>query len=220
VSRPYRLRLQALPAPVARIRKAPVPPAPVVETATGKSSRTIVVDDSTVTKIVLEKILPEPAMKDILKETAKKNGWKTSDCGNEDELHKDSDDVELTLDVKNMTVTAVAKKIAKIEREESAKVTALPSDIKNATAKVAKELDAKVAAQVDEIAEKKQAEFEKQVNEALTKTDETRKKELNELALQVYAEALKKKAASLGQITSVKETKKDGDYEMTIQVTE
>lgn len=218
MSRPYRIYPQALPAPVATVRKAPVP---VTGTATGRSSCTVVVDDATVTKIALEKILPEPAMKDILKETAKNNGWKSSTCGNEDELHKDSEEVELTLDMKNLTVTAVAKKVAKIELEESAKVTALPGEIKNATAKAAKELDAKLAAQVDEIAEKQKTEFEKQVSEALTKTEETRKKELNELMLQIYAEALKKKAASLGTITSLKEGKnEDGEYEITIKVTE
>jgi len=205
MSRPYRVKL----------------PEPVVETVTRKSSRTVTVDDCTVTKIVLEKILPEAEMKNILKETAKKNGWKASDCGNEDELHKDSDEVELTLDVKNLTVTAISKKVAKIEQKASVKVTAAPDAIKSATAKVAKDLDAKLAAQAAEAVEAKRAEFEKEVNEALAKTEETRKKDLNELALQVYAEALKKKAASLGTITGLKEGKnKDGEYEMTIRITE
>ena len=84
-------------------------------------------------------------------------------------------------------------------------------------AKAAADLEKRLAVSDDERTQKKQ-ELEKKIADKISKGDDSRKKELNESLLEVYAEALKKKAASLGSVTSVKEERKNNEYELTIKI--
>jgi hypothetical protein len=88
-------------------------------------------------------------------------------------------------------------------------------------AKAAADLEKRLAVTDEERASRRE-KLEKEIAAKLDKGEASRKRELNEALLDVYKEALKKKAASLGNVTSVKEERRDGgrEYELTIKVAE
>ena len=63
-------------------------------------------------------------------------------------------------------------------------------------------------------------ELRKEIAERLLAGEEERDRAINDLLLEVYAEALKRKAASLGNVTEVRENRRGDDYELIIRIAE
>jgi hypothetical protein len=188
---------------------------------------TVNAKDKSTQKVSLTTILPEKAMKDLLKDALVKRGWKEKE-GEPGKLEREKDGMHQTIDLATLTVETEVSVTEKIKKEKSVEVVGdayrkddIETEKDRLRARAGAELEKQLAVSDDEKDEKKRA-LERAIAEKLSGSDEERKKDLNETLLEVYAEALKKKAASLGNVTSVKEERKDGgrEYELTIKVAE
>jgi len=155
-----------------------------------------------------------------------KRGWKKTADGKLERTAPDG--TKQTFDLDELTVTTELSVEDKIRKEKTVEVVGdavrredIESEKDRLRARAGADLEKTLAVSDDEKATKKR-ELEKQVADKLIAGDEQRKKDLNEALLEVYAEALKKKAASLGSVTSVKEERRDGgrEYELVIKVAE
>ena len=181
-------------------------------------------NDRVVTKVTLTPILPKEAMKEVLKGVLEKKGWKERKDGKLEK--KGPDGEEQVFDLDEMTLTTEVSEKETIRKEKTVEVMGdawhkedIEAEKDRLRAKAAADLEKRLAVSDDERTQKKQ-ELEKKIADKISKGDDTRKKELNESLLEVYAEALKKKAASLGSVTSVKEERKNNEYELTIKIAE
>ncbi len=181
-------------------------------------------NDRVVTKVTLTPILPKEAMKEVLVQVLKKKGWKEREDGKLEKKGPDGEDQVFDPDA--LELTTEVKEQEAIRKEKTVEVMGdawhkqdIEAEKDRLRAKAAADLEKRLAVTDDERSSKKQ-ELEKKVADKIAKGESSRKKELNEALLDVYAEALKKKAASLGSITSVKEERKQSEYELTIKVAE
>ena len=181
-------------------------------------------NDRVVTKVTLTPILPKEAMKEVLKGVLEKKGWKERKDGKLEKKGADGEDQVFDLD--EMTLTTEVSEKETIRKEKTVEVMGdawhkedIEAEKDRLRAKASADLEKRLAVSDDERSQKKQ-ELEKKIADKISKGEDTRKKELNESLLEVYAEALKKKAASLGSVTSVKEERKNNEYELTIKIAE
>ncbi len=181
-------------------------------------------NDRVVTKLTLTPILPKEAMKETLVAVLKKKGWKERKDGKLEKKGKDGDDQ--VFDPDELTLTTEVSEKETIRKEKTVEVMGdawhkenIEAEKDRLRAKASADLEKRLAVTDDERSSKKQ-ELEKKIADKIAAGEEGRKQELNEALLEVYAEALKKKAASLGSITSVKEDRKKNEYELTIKVAE
>jgi len=181
-------------------------------------------NDRVVTKVALTPILPKEAMKETLVEVLKKKGWKERKDGKLEK--KGPEGEEQVFDPDELTITTEVKEKETIRKEKTVEVMGdawhkedIEAEKDRLRAKASADLEKRLAVTDDERSTKKQ-ELEKKIADKIQKGEGARKKEVNEALLEVYAEALKKKAASLGSVTSVKEERKDQEYELTIKVAE
>jgi hypothetical protein len=189
---------------------------------------TVDANDRVVTKLSLTPILPKAAMEEVLRDVLKARGWKEVE-GEPDKLRRTGDDgEEQVFDLETLTVTTEVKVQDKIRKEKTVEVmgdawhkTDIEAEKDRLRAKAGADLEKRLAVSEDERAQKKQ-ELEKAITEKLARGEAGRKKELNEALLEVYKESLKQKAKSLGNVTSVREERREGgrEYELTIKVAE
>jgi FtsH ternary system domain X5 len=182
--------------------------------------------DRVVAKVTLTPILPPEAMREVLRDVLLGRGWTESEPGKLS--RKNENDEEQEFDLQALTVTTQLETKATIKKEKTVELVGdawrkedIDTQKERLREKAGKDLEKRLAVTDDERARKRET-LEKDLAERLEKGDSGRKKDLNEALLQVYAEALKKKAASLGNVTSVREERRDGgrEYELTIKVAE
>lgn len=181
-------------------------------------------NDRVVTKVTLTPILPKEVMKEVLKGVLEKKGWKERKDGKLEKKGENGE--EQVFDLDELTLTTEVSEKETIRKEKTVEVMGdawhkedIEAEKDRLRAKAAADLEKRLAVSEDERSSKKQ-ELEKKIADKISQGEETRKKELNESLLEVYAEALKKKAASLGSVTSVKEERKNNEYELTIKIAE
>jgi hypothetical protein len=181
-------------------------------------------NDRVVTKVTLTPILPKEAMKEVLKGVLEKKGWKERKDGKLEKKGEDGE--EQVFDLDEMTLTTEVSEKETIRKEKTVEVMGdawkkddIEAEKDRLRAKAQADLEKRLAVTDDERAGKKQ-ELEQKIADRIAKGEDSRKKELNEALLEVYAESLKKKAASLGSVTSLKEERKNNEYELTIKVAE
>jgi hypothetical protein len=184
--------------------------------------------DRIVTKVALTPILPEDAMREVVKDVLKARGWEEVP-GEPKKLRRTGPDgEEQVYDLETHTVTTEVRAKDTIKKEKTVEVVGdavrkedVEAEKDRLRVKASKDLEKRLAVTDEERAERKQ-KLERDIAAKLEKGEAARKRDLNEALLDVYKEALKKKAASLGNVTSVKEEKRDGgrEYELTIKVAE
>lgn len=178
-------------------------------------SRTVVVQlriaqkvdafDRVVHRIDLREILAREAMVDLLVESLESRGFERED---DTTLVRQKDDGERqTVDLESMEV------LSEIELERV--------------------LDGEVQARIDEdfdrgrqedavreqIADAERDALRKEATEKLMEGESERREELDAIIEEVYAEALKQKAQSLGKVVSQHESRdENGEYELVIKV--
>ena len=189
---------------------------------------TVDAHDRVVTKVSLTPILPEAAMREVLRDVLKARGW-TEVAGQPGKLEKKGPGGEdQVFDLETLTVTTELRAKETIKKEKTVEVMGdawrkddVEQEKEKLKAKAAADLERRLAVTEDERQGTKQ-DLEKQIAERLAAGETERKQELNEALLGVYAEALKKKAASLGNVTSVREERREGgrEFELTIKVAE
>jgi hypothetical protein len=158
---------------------------------------TVTGEDELCVALDLMPILPEQEMGALVDEELKRRGWKKNKEG---ELVKELENgATATLGADRKTVT--------VSMQTERTVTG------SGTTK--QEADAAVRRAQDEAA----AQTKLDATKALTKLEPGVRGELDDVVQRVYVEALKKKAASMGQVESMEESKgADGSLEITIKV--
>lgn len=152
--------------------------------------------DAVAMDVGLLDILPEAEMLDLLRARLRESGWAVGDGG---ALTRKLGEVvaELAPDGRTITVRVALKRDVTARGSDDAQANARLEQAKaDATRAIARELSQKVIAA--------EADVRAEVQAALQK---------------VYVEALKKKAASLGEIEGMQESRgADGELELTIKV--
>lgn len=180
--------------------------------------------DQSVVRMHMTHILPEAEMQDILREHLAARGWNDAGGGRFTKAGVGGEALEV--DLGGMTLTASAQAAGKIQRTETAEAT-IDSDAERYDKgarqrledKTAKELEKRIRIS-DEERVAKRRELEARAAAALTVGEESRRREFNEVMAEVHAEALKRKAATMGVVTSVEEKNDGSSHELTITVTE
>jgi hypothetical protein len=184
--------------------------------------------DRVVTKIALTPILPEDEMREVVREVLIERGWEEVP-GEPDKLRrKGPGGEEQVYDLESHTVTTELTAKETIKKEKTVEVVGdayrkedVETEKDRLRAKASADLEKRLAVTDEERAARKE-KLSRDIAEKLAGSEDQRKRDLNESLLEVYKEALKKKAARLGNVTSVKEERRDDgrEYELTIKVAE
>lgn len=141
-------------------------------------------------------ILPEDQMRALLREELERDGWRREQDGS---MSTEVEGTKVTLSPDGKTVSAT--------KTVDANVGARGTDKKNAEKELAR------------AEEQTKAQLGEKVTKALAKVEGAVKPLVDAVVQRVYLEALKRKAASLGQLESVVETRGEGgELEVTIKV--
>lgn len=182
--------------------------------------------DKVTNTLKIDNILDDEEMKELLKAALEKRGFKEGDDGQW--VREKEDGERQVVDLETMQVTTSVEKEDSITKEKTLEVVgdayaAAEREVQREQRKREAEerLDRTLKITDDEISDKQQ-ELIKVIGEQLQEGAEARNRELLEVVAEVQAEALKKKAATLGTVMSVDErTSSDGtDFELTIKITE
>jgi hypothetical protein len=176
-------------------------------------NRTIRAEDSVCADLELLEILPPEQMAALLRDELKGRGFEDK----EGELVRTDGDLTTRIDPTNGTVTVESKSVKKVELEgqrEGLGYDDFGPGEKSVRRALSKQLQEDLS---------KQAEHEQdKLQEAATKRLEGHladlKKELNGAINRVTAEALKQKAAQIGQIKEVTEDPQSGSLTITVEV--
>lgn len=180
--------------------------------------------DKTTQKINLENIVSEDDMRSLLKENLKKEGFKET-SGNKLVKKRETGEVQ-TVDLANLEVTTELEvhKQVKVEREVTVKGRDADrmsrTEKRDFDKKAKSDLLGKLEKEAKTEARKQQAALAKLIADTLAKSEEERRTELNRAVKETYKDAIKKKAASMGNVTSIEERGGGEDYEMVIRISE
>lgn len=184
--------------------------------------------DRVVTKVALTPILPEEAMRDVVRSVLRSRGWEEVK-GEPNKLRRTgAQGEEQVYDLETHTVTTELKAKDTIKKEKTVEVLGdayrkedVDADKDRLRAKASADLEKRLAVTDEERAQRRE-KLEREIADKLEKGESDRKRELNEALLDVYKEALKKKAGSLGNVTSVREERREGgrEYKLTIKIAE
>ena len=182
--------------------------------------------DQSKNKIDLTPILESGRMGDLLVEALEKRGFEKQADGT---LVRTRDGVTETFDPKTMEVTATTEATGEIKKEKTVEARG-DSWRREEAERSRRHVEAEVGARVEkEIAitdaerQEKKRELASEAAKRLSDSESRRMQDLNEATLDVYAEALKEKARTLGEVKEVTENRKDNgtggtEYELVIKV--
>ena len=192
----------------------------VQETVKGK--------DSSKNKVELTEILPKEKMREMLERALEKRGFERQKDGT---LTRTKDGVTETFDPKKMEVTATAEVAGDIKKQKTVQAVGdarsqrdAASQRAHAEAEVGGRLEKEIAVTEGERAAKR-GELEREAKKRLDETEQARVRDLNDATLDVYQEAVKEKAKTLGTVKEMTESRNaDGkggsEYELIIKVEE
>jgi len=192
----------------------------VQETVKGK--------DSSRNKVDLSEILPKEQMREMLERALEKRGFERRKDGT---LTRTKDGVTETFDPKTMEVTATAEVAGDIKKQKTVQAVGdarnqrdAASQRAHAEAEVGSRLEKEIAVTEGERSAKR-GELEREAKKRLDETEQARVRDLNDATLDVYQEAVKQKAKSLGTVKEMTESRNaDGqggsEYELIIKVEE
>lgn len=182
--------------------------------------------DQSKNKIDLTPILESGRMRDLLVDALKKKGFKEEADGT---LTRTENGVTETFDPKTMEVTTTAEAAGEIKKEKTVEARGdswrreeAEKSRKHVENEVGARLEKELAVTDAERGEKKR-ELAAEAAKRLADSEKKRMTDLNEATLDVYAEALKEKAKTLGEVKEVHENRKENgaggtEYELVIKV--
>lgn len=160
------------------------------------SSRTVTAHNSLRLRLEILAILPEGDMHELLREELLRDGWVEQEDGS----------LELVLEGLSARLPKGAKEIT-LSAESRARVDARGLS------------EGEVSKALDTASERAQTQLQDDVGLRLTKAEPTLRVRVDAVVQRLYLRALQRKAASLGEIESVREEKgQDGEYEVVIKV--
>lgn len=197
-------------------------------TVTRSVQETVKGKDSSRNKIQLTEILPPERMKELLQRALEKKGFEKQADGS---FQRTKDGVTEVYDPKTGDVTATAEVAGDIKKQKSVQAVGDARNQRDAGSQrsfaeneVGARLEKEIAVTEAERSAKRK-ELETDAKKRLEETEKARVRDLNEATLDVYAEAIKEKAKTLGEVKEMTENKKsDGaggtEYELVIKVNE
>jgi hypothetical protein len=176
-------------------------------------NRVIRAEDHVSTQLELLEILPPEVMAQLLRAELEKHGFESAG----DELVREKDGVVVTVDSKTGTVTVHAEASREVELKSERAGWAADVDGRSAkqvreTARkeLKKELEGRAGAERDRLQAQVTDRLEAQLGDI--------RKELHQAVNRVTAEALKQKAAQLGQIKELTEDPQSGSMTIVLEV--
>ncbi|MFO0807222.1 MAG: hypothetical protein U0746_01215 [Gemmataceae bacterium] len=176
-------------------------------------TRTLRAEDSISTQIELLEVLPASEMTELLSDELKRRGYVEV----EGKLVRREGGVATEVDPKTGTVTVRAKSEQKEEVRAEQEGYAY-DDIGPSEATVKEGLRRQLQQTLQKAADQAEAKLQKDTTERLEGALSGLQQELNQAVNRVTAEALKKKAAQIGQIKQVTEDSQTGSLTITVEV--
>lgn len=179
-------------------------------------SRQVKAADRVQYPIHLTPILPEADMRDLLRAALLADGFVADEAGKLVGLGEAGETI--TVDLERLEVTAELAD----EKEVKIDILALGADERRGQAQKAAEADLSRRREGAEQAADRQADrIQRELTKKLADSESSRSERLNRVIQQVYAEALKRKAHQLGDVTEVQEsTSPEGQYQLVIKVSQ
>ena len=180
-------------------------------------SRRVSADDSVSYPISLTDVLSHAEMKDLLRERLQEKGFEEVE-GKPGQLKKKGsagEDIVVDLDQMQVTATIVEEKEVSMEVQ----VEGVSESRKHAQQVAEQKLAEKSRAADRELRTRVSDEVQKKVTKRLEDSEEERMRLLNEVMQEVYADAVKQKARTLGDVVDVREsTSAEGQYQLDIRI--
>jgi hypothetical protein len=182
--------------------------------------------DSSQNAISLTPILNEGRMKELLTQALEKKGFEKQADGT---WSRTKNGVTEVFNPETMTITATSETAGEIKKEKTVEAHGdsggrgnVERDRAHAEAEVGARLEKDLAI-TDAERKKKQDQLTAEAKKRLDESEKARVQDLNEATLDVYAEALKEKARTMGEVKEIRENKKDNgaggtEYELVIKV--
>ena len=169
--------------------------------------------DQVSTQLELLEILPPERMADLLANELQRRGFKSEGAGT---LQRAADGIVIEVNTKTATVTAKVEieQSVLVEGERQAWTEARGAQAKQEERKYRDELQRDLQRQTDE----QRAKLQTQVTDRLERHLTDLRKELDQAVNRVIAEALKEKAAQLGQIKELTEDAATGSLTIVLEV--
>jgi hypothetical protein len=183
---------------------------------------TVYEEDYTQCTLELTPLLSEEEMKGILEKVLEEKGWTKTEEKHWEKQRENGERMEV--DIENLTVTTTLGFEGTIEKEKTVSATGdtwnsknVEHDKKRLEASVREKLEKELEITESE-REIKRNELGEKASQNLAKSEDARNREINEILVETYAEALQEKAKSMGEITEISEQKNEKDYELTIKI--
>ncbi len=176
-------------------------------------NRVIKAEDSISTQLEILEILPPEQMAGLLGDALEKEGYRRE--GNL--LVKEEDGVVISIDAQTgeVTVSAQASEATKVEGELHGRAY---DDVGPHASQVRENLRQELQRSLDKKVDEKTGSLQAQVTDQLEGKLGDLRQELDQVVNQVTAEALKRKAASMGQIKEITEDPQSGSMTIVVEV--
>lgn len=176
-------------------------------------NKVIKAEDSVSTELEILEILPGEQMSGLLADELEKGGFRRD--GNL--LVKEEDGVVISIDAKTgkVTVSAEASEAAKVEGEKQGRGF---DDVGPSQAKIREDLRDELRRDLEKKLDQKASRLQSQVTDKLEGKLGDLRQDLDKVVNKVTAEALKRKAATMGQIKEMTEDPESGSLTIIVEV--
>jgi hypothetical protein len=171
-------------------------------------------EDHVGTRLELLEILPPEAMADLLRRELIGRGFQPHD----DALVRRRDGITVTVEPETGTVTVRAESDHEVEHEAVREGLAYDDSGRAGRARTEEQLREGLRKDFEREAEEKTAELQRQVTDRLERQLLELRPELDQVANRVTAEALKRRAAQIGQIKEMTEDPQAGSLTIVLEV--
>ena len=179
-------------------------------------SETVNAKDKSVHRIDLGAVVPEGEMSELLEGALEASGWEKGEDGVYEKTLEDG--VRLVWDLDAQEVEALVEESETVSR--NVHVEGRGYDRSTARREAKRMLEQEEGAARDAINSEAER-LQQKLSEKLDENEAARVKEINGVLQKTYAEALKRKARRLGNVTSITESNtEDGEYQLTITIAE
>jgi hypothetical protein len=175
--------------------------------------RTVHAADQVSTQLEMLEILPREQMAELLRQELLRRGFQEQGRN----LVRQGNGVTVAVEPETGTITVEAETCEQVQvKGEKTRVVDNPTA--QTRKQIQKELHQELAKQLEKQAEKKAAVLQGQVTDQLEGQLDDLRQELNQAINRVTAEALKRKAAQLGQIKEMTEDAQSGSLTIVLEV--
>jgi hypothetical protein len=175
--------------------------------------RTVRAGDRVSTTLEVLEILPPEQMAELLRQELKGRGFREQGG----KMVRQQKGITIAVDPENGTVTASSELTEKVELagEREARVY---TDVGPGAEKSKKELRASLRGDLEKEAKEREEDLQRRATDKLEAELSDLRQELNQAVNRVTAEALKRKAAQLGQIKEMSEDRERGELTIVVEV--